>query len=128
MCSSSGHRALFRAAATFSLACVLIGITLGAGKAVAAAVEEGAVLKEAITASRAGKNLAAANAASAYERGFRSQDGLIVCDNGTDAQAKRLDSRGALQIVSATELRRGDLVVVEAGDLIPGDGDVIEGP
>jgi hypothetical protein len=71
------------------LACVLIGITLGAGKAVAAAVEEGAVLKEAITASRAGKNLAAANAASAYERGFRSQDGLIVCDNGTDAQAKR---------------------------------------
>ncbi len=45
----------------------------------------------------------------------------------TDAQAKRLDSRGAVQIVSATELRRGDLVLVEAGDLIPGDGDVIDG-
>ena len=31
------------------------------------------------------------------------------------------------QIVSATELRRGDLVLVEAGDLIPGDGEVVEG-
>ena len=29
--------------------------------------------------------------------------------------------------VSATELKRGDVVVVEAGELIPGDGTVIEG-
>ncbi|WP_119730239.1 potassium-transporting ATPase subunit KdpB [Thermomonospora amylolytica] len=29
--------------------------------------------------------------------------------------------------VPATELRRGDLVVVEAGQIIPGDGDVVEG-
>ncbi|MGW2934984.1 potassium-transporting ATPase subunit KdpB [Streptomyces sp. NPDC001156] len=29
--------------------------------------------------------------------------------------------------VAAGELRRGDVVVVEAGELIPGDGDVIEG-
>ncbi|MER6358620.1 potassium-transporting ATPase subunit KdpB [Streptomyces sp. NPDC001634] len=29
--------------------------------------------------------------------------------------------------VGAGELRRGDLVVVEAGELVPGDGDVIEG-
>ena len=27
----------------------------------------------------------------------------------------------------ATELRLGDLVVVEAGQVIPGDGDVVEG-
>ena len=32
-----------------------------------------------------------------------------------------------IQTVSATELRRGDLVLVEAGDLIPGDGEVVEG-
>jgi potassium-transporting ATPase ATP-binding subunit len=31
------------------------------------------------------------------------------------------------QAVAATELRRGDVVVVEAGQLIPGDGDVVEG-
>ncbi|HYU35351.1 MAG TPA: potassium-transporting ATPase subunit KdpB [Thermoanaerobaculia bacterium] len=29
--------------------------------------------------------------------------------------------------VSSTELRKGDVVLVEAGDTIPGDGDVIEG-
>ncbi|MGW1540559.1 potassium-transporting ATPase subunit KdpB [Streptomyces sp. NPDC002309] len=29
--------------------------------------------------------------------------------------------------VGAAELRKGDLVVVEAGELVPGDGDVIEG-
>ncbi len=45
----------------------------------------------------------------------------------TDAQAKKLLPNGETQIVSATELRRGDLVLVEAGDLIPGDGDVVEG-
>jgi len=31
------------------------------------------------------------------------------------------------QAVAATELRRGDVVVVEAGELVPGDGDVVEG-
>jgi K+-transporting ATPase ATPase B chain len=45
----------------------------------------------------------------------------------TDAQAKKILPNGQRQIVSATELRRGDLVLVEAGDLIPGDGEVIEG-
>src|SRR6185437_7011322 len=43
------------------------------------------------------------------------------------AQAKRLQANGRLQVVSAGELRRGDLVLVEAGDLIPGDGEVVEG-
>ncbi|MFC1433946.1 potassium-transporting ATPase subunit KdpB [Streptacidiphilus sp. N1-3] len=31
------------------------------------------------------------------------------------------------QEVSAAELRRGDFVVVEAGELVPGDGDVVQG-
>jgi len=34
---------------------------------------------------------------------------------------------GVIKVVSASELRRGDVVVVEAGEIIPGDGDVIEG-
>jgi len=48
----------------------------------------------------------------------------------TDARAKRLlrpDDRALWEPVSATELRVGDLVLVEAGDLIPSDGDVVEG-
>jgi len=34
---------------------------------------------------------------------------------------------GALRPIPAPELRRGDVVVVEAGEVIPADGDVIEG-
>jgi potassium-transporting ATPase ATP-binding subunit len=44
--------------------------------------------------------------------------------------AKRLASsgrHGPTQEVAAPELRKGDLVLVEAGEVIPGDGDVTEG-
>jgi K+-transporting ATPase ATPase B chain len=41
------------------------------------------------------------------------------------AQRRRKD--GSLEQVDATELRKGDVVRVLAGELIPGDGDVIEG-
>ncbi|SPD65203.1 potassium translocating ATPase, subunit B [Cupriavidus taiwanensis] len=34
---------------------------------------------------------------------------------------------GAMQVRPATTLRRGDVVLAEAGDMIPGDGEVIEG-
>src|SRR2546421_9648160 len=48
----------------------------------------------------------------------------------TTTMAKRLASRdrfGKVQEVAAPELRKGDLVLVEAGEVIPGDGDVVEG-
>ncbi len=48
----------------------------------------------------------------------------------TTTMAKRLvspDRLGPTQEVTAPELRKGDLVLVEAGDMIPGDGDVVEG-
>ena len=48
----------------------------------------------------------------------------------TTTMAKRLASRdrfGPTQEVAAPELRKGDLVLVEAGEVIPGDGDVVEG-
>ncbi|QIX53014.1 potassium-transporting ATPase subunit KdpB [Rhodococcus sp. DMU1] len=44
-----------------------------------------------------------------------------------DTTARRLTGPDAEESVSATELRMGDLVVVETGQTIPGDGDVIEG-
>jgi K+-transporting ATPase ATPase B chain len=44
----------------------------------------------------------------------------------TDAVARRLADEGEEQVPGA-ELRIGDLVVCEAGDVIPGDGDVVEG-
>src|SRR5262249_7953194 len=47
----------------------------------------------------------------------------------TQTQAKRLFSADTPthQKVSALDLKAGDLVLVEAGDAIPNDGDVIEG-
>ncbi|WP_439597753.1 potassium-transporting ATPase subunit KdpB [Falsiroseomonas sp.] len=48
----------------------------------------------------------------------------------SEAQAKlllRADDRTLWQPRAATELRVGDLVLVEAGDLIPSDGEVVEG-
>jgi potassium-transporting ATPase ATP-binding subunit len=44
----------------------------------------------------------------------------------TETQAK-LVVEGGVKQVPATSLRRGDVVMVEAGDIIPGDGEVIEG-
>ena len=44
-----------------------------------------------------------------------------------ETTARRRDARGAIEIVSSASLRKGDIVLVAAGERIPGDGDVIEG-
>ena len=38
-----------------------------------------------------------------------------------------LERRGTVTLGSASDLRKGDLVIVKAGEFIPGDGDVVEG-
>jgi K+-transporting ATPase ATPase B chain len=45
----------------------------------------------------------------------------------TDAPAKRVASGGSIEHVPASSLRAGDVVICDAGDLIPGDGEVMEG-
>lgn len=45
----------------------------------------------------------------------------------TDTVARRLTSSGGEEQVAAPLLQQGDIVVVEAGQTIPGDGDVVEG-
>ena len=44
----------------------------------------------------------------------------------TETQAKRVRD-GKIELVPAPSLRKGDIVMVEPGDIIPGDGEVIEG-
>ncbi len=47
-----------------------------------------------------------------------------------DVSSKKLSEPkygAAYELVSGTSLRRGDVVLVEAGEVIPGDGEVIEG-
>src|SRR5579872_5193115 len=68
-----------------------------------------------------------ANFAEAMAEGRGKAQADTLRRTRTDARAKKLLPDGQTQIVSATELRRGDLVLVEAGDLIPGDGEVLEG-
>ncbi|CEJ11424.1 Potassium-transporting ATPase B chain [bacterium YEK0313] len=48
----------------------------------------------------------------------------------TDTQAKRLaaaDDIGTFTLVSALDLKPGDLVRVDVGDVIPGDGEIVSG-
>src|SRR5258705_12966343 len=44
-----------------------------------------------------------------------------------ETEARRLRSDGNTECVPSSKLRSGDIVVVTAGDFIPGDGEVIEG-
>ncbi|MBV9572265.1 MAG: potassium-transporting ATPase subunit KdpB [Alphaproteobacteria bacterium] len=69
-----------------------------------------------------------ANFAEAVAEGRGKAQAASLRKTKTDTAAKLLDS-GAVnwQSVPATALKEGDVVLVEAGDLIPSDGDVIEG-
>ena len=44
-----------------------------------------------------------------------------------DVKAKLILKDGSIKIVNSDEIKKGDIVLVEAGDLIPTDGEVIEG-
>ncbi len=44
-----------------------------------------------------------------------------------ETMAKRILGRDRAEVIPASKLRSGDLVLVETGDVIPGDGEVIEG-
>jgi len=63
--------------------------------------------------------------AMAEARGKAQADSLRKTK--TDALAKRLGSSGKIEEVAASALRSGDTVLCDAGELIPGDGEVIDG-
>jgi K+-transporting ATPase ATPase B chain len=63
--------------------------------------------------------------AMAEARGKAQADSLRK--SKTDSLAKRVTGSGRIDSVSASQLRAGDIVVCDAGDTIPGDGEVIDG-
>lgn len=67
-----------------------------------------------------------ANLAEAVAEGRGKAQADTLRKAKTDTVARRLNGTVEEQ-VPGTELRIGDLVVCEAGDIIPGDGDVVEG-
>jgi K+-transporting ATPase ATPase B chain len=63
--------------------------------------------------------------AMAEARGKAQADSLRKTK--TDVLAKRLTSSGKIEEVPGSALRAGDVVMCDCNDLIPGDGEVIEG-
>ncbi len=68
-----------------------------------------------------------ANFAEAVAEGRGKAQADYLRRTKSDTLAKRVDERGNITQVPSTALRKGDLVQVDAGDLIPADGDVIKG-
>jgi K+-transporting ATPase ATPase B chain len=66
--------------------------------------------------------------ALAEGRGKAQADALRRTRKETQARRLRRPERGAaVEVVPSSELRKGDAYLVEAGDTIPADGEVIEG-
>jgi len=71
-----------------------------------------------------------ANLAEAIAEGRGKAQAASLKKMRKETSARRLVAAGAAgqeEAVSASQLRRGDHVVVEAGETIPGDGEVVEG-
>lgn len=68
-----------------------------------------------------------ANFAEAIAEGRGKAQAESLKKTRKDTMAKLLDSNGNTKVISASELKKGDIVLVETGDLIPNDGEVIAG-
>ena len=68
-----------------------------------------------------------ANFAEALAEGRGKAQAEALRKTRAEVQAKKLVAGGRTQVVPGSSLRAGDVVLVETGDLIPGDGEVIEG-
>lgn len=68
-----------------------------------------------------------ANFAEALAEGRGKAQAESLKKTKTDTKARKLDDKGNIHIVSSTDLKKGDIVLVEAGDLVPSDGEIIEG-
>jgi K+-transporting ATPase ATPase B chain len=68
-----------------------------------------------------------ANFAEAVAEGRGKAQAATLRKMRKETNARRLASGHREEVVPASALRKGDTVVVEAGEIIPGDGDVIQG-
>jgi K+-transporting ATPase ATPase B chain len=68
-----------------------------------------------------------ANFAEAMAEGRGKAQAETLRKARAETDARRLGEDGTTEIVASSKLRAGDLVLVSAGEFIPGDGEVIEG-
>src|SRR6267154_2585630 len=68
-----------------------------------------------------------ANFAEAMAEGRGKAQADTLRKARAETQANRLCADSSIEVVPSSKLRSGDVVVVSAGEFIPGDGEVIEG-
>ncbi len=68
-----------------------------------------------------------ANVAEAVAEGRGKAQAASLRATRTGTTARRLAADGREELVPGSDLRIGDVVVIEAGQAIPGDGEVVEG-
>lgn len=68
-----------------------------------------------------------ANFAEALAEGRGKAQANSLKKTKQDTKARLIQKDGSIKIVDALHLRKGDIVLVEANDLIPTDGEIIEG-
>lgn len=68
-----------------------------------------------------------ANFAEAVAEGRGKAQAASLKKTQKDTQARLIRADGSEEIVSSSTLKKGDLVMVAAGEIIPGDGEVVEG-
>jgi K+-transporting ATPase ATPase B chain len=68
-----------------------------------------------------------ANFAEAMAEGRGKAQADNLRKTRTETTAKKILADGKTQVINATQLRIDDVVLVVAGEFIPGDGDIIEG-
>jgi K+-transporting ATPase ATPase B chain len=68
-----------------------------------------------------------ANAAEAVAEGRGKAQAATLRATKKETMARRLRADGTEELVPGVSLQVGDRVVVEAGQLVPGDGDVVDG-
>lgn len=68
-----------------------------------------------------------ANFAEAVAEGRGKAQAATLKKTQKDTSARLLQADGSEKIVSSSDLKKGDVVMVSAGELIPNDGEVVEG-
>ena len=68
-----------------------------------------------------------ANFAEAMAEGRGKAQAKALRKTRTKTMGNRLRTDGSMEQIPAEQLRKGDLVLVSAGEIIPGDGEVVEG-
>ena len=68
-----------------------------------------------------------ANFAEAIAEGRGKAQADTLKKTKKDTEAKLVDKNGKIKVVSSADLRKGDIVEISAGEIIPSDGEIIEG-